>query len=35
MNTYATKKYGEDWQDRPDVDRIEEEFDDWRDRQEP
>jgi 5-methylcytosine-specific restriction endonuclease McrA len=35
MNTYATKKYGEDWQERSDVEQIEEEFDDWLNRQEP
>jgi len=29
LNTYATKKYGEDWQDRVDADEIAEEFDRW------
>jgi HNH endonuclease len=35
LNTYATKKYGEDWQDRYwDLDRIEDEFERWLERKE-
>lgn len=33
LNTYATKKYGEDWADREDCDDIVQEFSDWLDRQ--
>ena len=33
LNTYATKKYDEDWRDRNDCDDIEQEFGDWLDRQ--
>jgi len=33
LNTYAIKKYGEDWRDRDDRDDIEQEFSDWLDRQ--
>lgn len=29
LDTYATKKYGEDWQDRAGADEIAEEFDRW------
>jgi hypothetical protein len=32
LNTYAEKRYGEDWQSRRDADRIAEEFDDWLER---
>jgi hypothetical protein len=32
LNTYAIKKYGEDWRDRDECDDIEQEFSDWLDR---
>lgn len=34
LNTWATKKYGEDWYLRPDVDQIEEEYEKFLERQE-
>jgi hypothetical protein len=34
MDTYATKKYGEDYELRVDPDRLEEEFDAWLQRKE-
>jgi hypothetical protein len=30
LDTYATKKYGDDWQDYHDYEDIAEEFEDWR-----
>lgn len=32
MNTWASKKYGEDWQNLGDSDLIAERFDDWAER---
>ncbi len=32
LNTYAAKKYGEDWHSMKDPDLVAEEFDDWRER---
>jgi 5-methylcytosine-specific restriction endonuclease McrA len=34
LNTFATKKYGEDWASTGDWDLIAEEFDEWRERRE-
>ena len=34
LDTYATKKYGEDYEFRVDPDRLEEEFDAWLERKE-
>ena len=33
LDSWATKVYGEDWDLHHDVDRVEEEFDEWLDRQ--
>jgi hypothetical protein len=33
LDTYATKKYGEDWVERADADEIAEEFGEWLERQ--
>jgi 5-methylcytosine-specific restriction endonuclease McrA len=33
LDTYATKKYGEDWEMRVDPDRVAEEFEEWLDKQ--
>lgn len=32
INTYASKKYGEDWEDHTDPDVVAEEFEAWRER---
>jgi hypothetical protein len=34
LDTYASKKYGDEWQDRLDCDEIEEEFERWLERKE-
>jgi 5-methylcytosine-specific restriction endonuclease McrA len=34
LDTYASKKYGDEWQDRWDCDDLEEEFERWLERKE-